>query len=233
VAAGAIAKAQAVEHASFDALLRAHVHHGAVDYPAFERSPAFRNYVESLARPARLETRTQRLAHSINAYNAFAIEGILQGLSPASLLGRARYFRFREWHYDGRAITLHDLEHDVIRPLGEPRIHFAIVCASRSCPPLRSEAYAAERLDAQLDDQARKFVNDPSRNRFDHATRTAYLCEIFKWFDDDFVSGAGSLQKYVARYVDDLAVARDLEQDAYRIEWIDYDWRLNGTPPRS
>ena len=120
----------------------------------------------------------------------------------------------------------------MIRPLDEPRIHFAIVCASKSCPRLRGEAYIAARLDAQLDAQARQFVNDPSRNRFDKATRTAYLSEIFKWFDEDFRAAAGSMQKYVARYAADPEVAQGLAADAYRVEWIGYDWSLNGTPPR-
>ena len=225
--------AQRVDHAPFDTLLKAHVKNGAVDYAGFEGNPAFLAYVDALAKPATLDTRAERLAHWINAYNALAIEGILQGLSPASFFGRVRYFKLKEWPLDGRKISLYDLEHDVIRPLGEPRIHFAIVCASLMCPSLRSEAYVAGRLDAQLDEEARRFVNDPFRNRFDGTTQTAYLSEIFKWFEDDFKASAGSVQKYVARYASDPAVARDLERDAYRIEWIDYDWRLNGTPPRS
>ena len=119
----------------------------------------------------------------------------------------------------------------MLRPLGDPRIHFAIICASKSCPFLRSEAFAAAKLDAQLDAQARQFINDPSRNRFDKASGTAALSEIFKWFEEDF-RGAGSLQKYLAKYADDPEVARMLAADGFRIEWMTYDWSLNGTPPR-
>jgi hypothetical protein len=96
---------------------------------------------------------------------------------------------------------------------------------------LRGEAYVADRLDAQLDDQARRFVNDPSKNRFDKGKRVAYLSAIFKWFDEDF-RGAGSVQKYVARYVADAEVARSLANDAFEVEWIEYDWTLNGLPPK-
>jgi len=142
-----------------------------------------------------------------------------------------RYFKLQDWPLGGRKISLYDLEHRVLRPLGEPRIHFAIICASRSCPFLRSEAYSAARLDAQLDEQARQFVNDPFRNRFDKATKTAHLSEIFKWFEEDF-QGAGSVQKYIARYIADPEVARDLAQDGYKIQYVDYDWNLNGNPPR-
>lgn len=225
------ATAAAVDPAPFDALLRAHVDAGHVDYPAFQAAPGFRAYVAELARPVQLAGRADELAYYINAYNALAIAGILEGLSPSSAIGRQRFFRFRDWPLAGRSITLHDLEHEVLRPLGEPRIHFAIVCASRSCPFLRSEAYVPSRLDAQLDAQARAFVNDPFRNRFDKATKTAQLSEIFKWFDEDF-RAAGSVQKYLARYVADADVARVLAADGYRIEWIAYDWGLNGTPPR-
>ena len=224
-------RAAGVDPAPFDALLRAHVKAGQVDYPAFQDAPAFRAYVAALAPPVELANRNEELAFYINAYNALAIAGILDGLSPASAIGRQRFFRFRDWPLAGRRITLYDLEHKLLRPLGEPRIHFAIICASRSCPFLRSEAYVPSRLDAQLDAQTRAFVNDAFRNRFDKATKTAHLSEIFKWFDEDF-RVAGSVQKYVARYVADADVARELATDGYRIEWIAYDWSLNGTPPR-
>jgi hypothetical protein len=227
-----LAFGQAPDPRAFDALLRANVRDGVVNYPGFQDNPGFRAYVADLGKPARFPGKADELAHYINAYNAPAIAGILDGLSPSTLLGRARYFKLKEWPLSGRDITLYDLEHKVIRPLGEPRIHFAIVCASKSCPFLRSEAYAAGTLDAQLDGQARQFVNDPYRNRFDKATRTAHLSEIFKWFDEDFRAAAGSTQKFVARYAADPEVARGLAADGYRIEWIDYDWSLNGTPPR-
>lgn len=228
-AAGA-ATAQGVDHAPFDALLRANVRNGVVDYPAFQNHPSFKGYLDALAKPGQPDDRAARLVYYINAYNALAIEGILQGLSPSTLFGRARYFKSKEWPLDGRNITLHDLEHRIIRPLGEPRIHFAIVCASKSCPLLRAEAYAVDRLDTQLDDQARQFVNDPLRNRFDVNAKTAHLSAIFNWFDEDF-RGAGSTQRFIARYAADPVVANALAADRFKVEWIDYDWNLNGTPP--
>jgi hypothetical protein len=224
--------AQPVDPAPFDALLRANVKAGVVNYPGFQDNAAFRQYIDDLGKPARLDGKPETLAYYINAYNALAIEGILQGLSPSSLLGRARYFRFKEWPLNGQSITLEDLENKILKPLGEPRIHFAIVCASKSCPFLRSEAYTSARLDAQLDEQARQFVNDPFRNRFDKTTRTANLSEIFKWHAEDFRAPGGSPQKYIARYVADPDMAQALASDAYKVEWIDYDWNLNGTPPR-
>jgi len=223
--------AQGIDHAPFDALLRANVAKGLVNYPGFQDSAPFKAYVADLAKGVPLAAKADQLAYNINAYNAFAIQGILDGLSPSSTLGRVRYFKLQDWPLNGRKISLYDLEHKVLRPLGDPRIHFAIICASRSCPFLRPESYTAAALDAQLDDQARQFVNDPFRNRFDKATKTAHLSEIFKWFEEDF-QGAGSVQKYIARYVADADVAKDLAQDGYKVQYIDYDWNLNGTPPR-
>jgi Protein of unknown function, DUF547 len=225
------AVAQTPEMGAFDALLRANVKAGHVNYPGFQDASGLKSYLAELAKPAKLDSKAEQLAYNINAYNAFAIQGILDGLSPSTFIGRQRYFKLQEWPLAGKRISLHDLEHAVLRPLGDPRMHFAIICASKSCPFLRSEVYTATKLDAQLDEQARQFVSDPSRNRFDKATKTAHLSEIFKWFDEDF-RGAGSVQKYIAKYVDDAEVARMLANDGFRVEWIPYDWNLNGTPPR-
>ena len=231
LAAAPAAWGQGIDHAPFDALLKANVNNGVVNYPGFQGSASFRKYIDDLARPVQLDAPGDKLAYYINAYNALAIQGILDGLSPSSLFGRLRYFKLREWPLNGQTVTLYDLEHKFIRPLGEPRIHFAIICASKSCPFLRPEAYASARLDRQLDEQARQFVNDTFRNRFDKATRTATLSEIFKWFDEDFTPVAGSTPRYVARYVADPEVAKDLAADAYKIDFIAYDWNLNGMPP--
>ena len=224
--------AQGIDHAPFDALLRANVKNGVVNYSGFQNNAAFKQYVESLSKPAKLETKADQIAYYSNAYNALAIQGILDGLSPSSFLGRARYFKTKEWPLNGRNITLYDLEHKVLRPLGDPRIHFAIICASKSCPFLRSEVYSAAKLDGQLDEQAKQFLNDPFRNRFDKGTKTAHLSEIFKWFDEDFSGPAGSVQKYIAKYVADPDAAKGLATGTYMTEWIPYDWTLNGTPPK-
>ncbi len=232
LAAISAATAQSTDAAPFDALLKANVKNGVVNYAAFQDNAAFRAYLDALAKSGRPSSKPERLAHTINAYNAFAIAAVLEGLSPSTFLGRQQFFKRKEWPFEGRGTTLQALEDDVLRKAGEPRIHFAIVCASQSCPRLRSEAYVAERLDAQLDAQARSFVNDPARNRFDKAAHTAHLSEIFHWFDSDFAAAAGSTEKFLARYVADAEVARDLSTDSYKVESIPYDWNLNGVPAR-
>jgi hypothetical protein len=97
------------------------------------------------------------------------------------------------------------------------------VCASRGCPPLRGEAYRAPDLDRQLDDQARAFLADESKNRFDSATNTVYLSPIFDWFRADFRAVAGSLPAYVARFMDDPGVSRANVE----VKFTEYDWSLN------
>lgn len=217
----------------FDATLNAHVKDGVVNYPTIARDGRFQLHLWQLDRidPLQLPTRRDRLAFWINAYNAFAIKGILDGYSPMTLWGRYRYFIAREYHVGGKSINLYDLERRLLIPdYRDPRIHFAIVCASKSCPKLRSEAYVAEALDQQLDESARAFINDPTRNRFDRERKTAHLSMIFKWYEEDFAEQAGSLLKYVRRYVTDPALAQDLEQRPYHVEFMEYDWNLNGIP---
>jgi hypothetical protein len=111
-------------------------------------------------------------------------------------------------------------------------MHFAIVCASASCPKLQPWAYQPDQLGRQLDLVARSFINDPTRNRFDRTQKVASLSMIFHWFEKDFAAVAGSVLAYVARYVDDPELAKELTQAGYRIEYLDYDWSLNGIPPK-
>ena len=222
-----------VDAEGWDALLRAHVQDGVVDYPAFAGSPELERFLDQV-RATSLDgaTREERIAFLINAYNALAIAGIVQGGSPATLYGRYRFFWRSRWPVAGEEITLWDLEHERIRPLGEARIHFALVCASASCPKLASQAYRPETLDRQLDAATRRFVNDPSRNRFDPTQRVAHLSAIFAWYAEDFEAEAPTVAAWVARYVDDPDVARGLAAGDWRIRKLDYDWSLNGPAPR-
>lgn len=222
-------------HQLFGQVLEAHVKNGAVDYPGIQSDERFPAYVAQLDRvdPNALATRAERLAFWINAYNAFAIKGILDQYSPVSYVGRYRYFIGRDYSVGGVTINLYDLERQVlIKQFQEPLIHFAIVCASTSCPKLQPWVYEPDQLERQLDRVARDFINDPTRNRFDRTRKVASLSMIFKWFDDDFSKAAGSVQAYVTRYVKDPELVQDLMRSDYRIEYLDYDWSLNGIPPK-
>ena len=131
----------------------------------------------------------------------------------------------------GKTINLYDLERKVIIPLGDMRVHFAINCASGSCPKLDSEAYTAKNIQQKLETNARHFINDVTRNRFDRDNKVAYLSKIFDWFEKDFKKQAGSIQRYLAQYVDDPKLAGQLRDDSYTIRYLVYDWSLNGSPP--
>jgi hypothetical protein len=224
-----------VSHQAWDQIVQAHVRDGQVDYPAIQDSSQLDGYLGELNRidPAKLPTRQHQLAFWINAYNAFAVKGIVDHYSPMTLWGRYRYFIGRDYQIGGAAINLYDLEREVlIKQFHEPLIHFAIVCASTSCPKLQPWAYQPDQLDRQLDRVARAFIHDPTHNRFDRAQKVASLSMIFQWFEKDFADAAGSVLAYIARYVDDSELAKELTQPGYRIEYIEYDWSLNGVPPK-
>lgn len=222
-------------HRLFEKVLEAHVKKGTVDYPGMQTDERFEAYLNEVDRvdPNALTLRNERLAFWINAYNAFAIKGILDHYSPVSYVGRYRYFIGQNYRVGGASINLYDLERQVlIKQFQEPLIHFAIVCASTSCPKLQTWVYEPDQLERQLDRVARDFINDPTRNRFDRTQKVASLSMIFKWFEEDFAGAAGSVLAYVACYVADSDLAKELTQPGYHIEFLDYDWNLNGIPPK-
>jgi hypothetical protein len=129
----------------------------------------------------------------------------------------------------GRTLTLNHLEHDIIRKdYPDPRIHFALICAARGCPPLRDEVYVAERLEEQLNDQARQFLATPVKNRVDAGARTVYLSPIFKWYGADFEKKHGSVLAAMQPYWPKES-ASALAQGGFKIRYSDYDWSLNQT----
>ena len=221
----------ASEHASFDAILKENVSsEGFVDYSAIKQDARFLDYLDYLAnaKPEDFATQDEKLAFWINAYNALTIKGILDGLSPNGFFKRITFFKSTKYDLAGRKITLNDLEHEIIIPFNEPRIHFAIVCASASCPKLIAEAYTADKLEQQLENNAIAFINNTDKNRFDVETKTASISKIFDWFKDDFIKASGSVQEYLARYVDDARAAGLLKEKALQVKHLNYDWSLNG-----
>jgi hypothetical protein len=235
---GTIASAQSLEAvidwSRWDAILHENVMDGRVDYDAIAADPGFTATVADIANADLTgHDRESVLAFSINAYNVLAVKGILDGHSPASSFGRLRFFYRDKYTVAGESLSLHSFEKEHIRTLEEPRIHFAIVCASASCPPLRSEAYFPQKVDEQLDDNARLFLNDSTRNSYDLDSGVARVSKIFKWFAEDFETAAGSVPRYIAPFVDDEEVAAALRSDRFKLRYLDYDWSLNGmkSPP--
>lgn len=219
-------------HKDFSTLLTEHVKDGVVNYAGFKTDQRFTSYLSLLKQtnPDTFTTDEEKLAFWINAYNALAIKGILDGLSPSSFLGRISYFKTTDYEVGGRTINLYDLERDIIIPFKEPRIHFAIVCASISCPKLRAEAYVATSLEQQLNDNAIDFINDDSKNNFDTKKKSANVSKIFDWFKKDFKQHSGSVQEYISQYVKDDSHKQALKTKQYKIKNLKYDWNLNGIP---
>ncbi len=225
--------AKVLSHRLWHELLIADVHDGVVNYPAIRNRDRLPSYLAQLNRvdPNGLSPE-DRLAFWINAYNAFAVSGILDGYSPKTLFGRYRYFIAREYMVGGQSLNLYDLERDIlIAQFHEPRVHFAIVCASVSCPKLQSWAFDGRQLDEQLNRATIQFVNDPSRNRFDRSRKVASLSMIFKWFARDFEARSGTLLGFVGTYLQDESLKQELLAGGYTVEFLDYDWNLNGPPP--
>jgi Protein of unknown function, DUF547 len=224
-----------MSHRLLNDVLQTSVKDGFVNYPEIQSDQRFAAYPALLDRvnPLALSTERDRLAFWINAYNACAIQGILAGYSPKPYIGWYRFFKTHTYGIGGARLNLSDLEHEILRKqFHEPRIHFAIVCASSSCPKLPSWAYNATQLDRQLDQASRAFINDQTRNHFDRQQRIAYLSKVFDWFEDDFVRSSGSVLQFVAQYVHDADLARELTPGVYRIAYLDYDWSLNGPAPK-
>lgn len=229
------------DHSAFDALLRRNVTNGLVDYASIGAARPFRAYLDALARtdPAGLPD-AERLAFWINAYNAHTIalvhaRGETRSIRniPSGDGGPPGPWRLPLASIGGRRYSLDQIEHEAIRPaFREPRIHFALVCAARGCPPLRPEAYTGDRLAAQLDAQARAFLlESPERNRVDVAARTVHLSPIFDWYREDFGGDDASLLRYVAGFHPDGPARTLLRSGQATIAWTDYDWSLNARPP--
>ncbi len=187
-------------------------------------------------------TKPQQQAFLINAYNAFTVKLVLTlypKLASIKDLGNLLQSPWKQKFVPllGATLSLDGIEHEMLRVRGrydDPRVHFAVNCASVGCPMLREEAFAAERLDAQLDEQAQRFLSDRSRNRWNPVTSKLELSKIFDWYGEDFKlghRGIGSLPAFIARYADRLAdAAADRERISAQkatLSFLDYDWRLN------
>jgi hypothetical protein len=222
-------------HGAWDALLKKHVvvlesgNASRVRYAGMgAERPALKAYLETLSRVGEGEfagwSRAERMAFLINAYNAFTVEKVLTrypGLDSIWDFGKlfGNPFRDRFFTLLGSARSLDDLEHGMLRKTyREPRIHYAVNCASIGCPMLREEAYVAARLEAQLEEQARRFLSDRARNRFRDGKLE--VSKIFDWFKEDFEPR----ERYFQRYAALLGVPAGVSP---ALTFLDYDWTLN------
>jgi hypothetical protein len=233
-----------IDDGPYARLLGAHVRPGTVsgvqlalvDYAAIKADPAYPVALANLAaaRPAELATRAERLAFWINAYNLLAIKAVVDQYPTKSIRDGGTLLRSiwtkKVGVAGGREVSLDDVEHGILRPeFKDPRVHMAIVCASLSCPDLRREPFEAARLDAQLDDQAQRFLANPTKGLvLAPDGRAARVSSIFKWFRDDFAPAGGVVAFIRARAGATLAPRLGALSDG-GLSYLDYDWSLNDT----
>jgi len=248
---GGAATAQAFDHQPWDDLLQSHVvviADGQItqtDYAGFQsQRQDLKRYLASISKVSQADfdrwSSDTQLAFLINAYNAWTVELILTKYPDLNSIKDLGGFFSSPWKKAfiplfGREVSLDHIEHALIRGAGryhEPRIHFAVNCASIGCPALRNKAYTPALLDAQLEEQTQLFLQDKSRNRLEGDQ--LQVSEIFKWYRDDFEQGwrnAETLAAFLVLYAEALELDAEqqtkLQQGQIAIRYLDYDWQLN------
>jgi hypothetical protein len=230
--AAGIVHAAGVDNTLYASLLNRHVKDGVVDYQGFKDDEAtLDRYLNTLAAvdPESL-SKNEQFAFYTNAYNAWTIKLILTRYPDVSSIKDLGSFFRSPWkkkiaRIDGQLLTLDQIEHDILRKrFRDPRVHFAVNCASKSCPPLQTEPFSGDRLDAQLDKAATAFINDSRFNRIDG--NTLWVSRIFDWFSKDFKDDViGFVIRYAAAPLRDRLVRN---KNGIRVRYLDYDWSLNG-----
>jgi len=203
-----------------------------VKYPDLKRDPAYAELVQNLKlfKPATLKTPQEKLSFWINVYNIMAVKMVLDHYPVDSIKDAGSLFgsvwKKTVGEVGGQKMTLHAIEHEILRKMGDPRIHAAIVCASISCPDLRREAFTPDQLEAQLDDQLKKFLANPGKGlQVDRKDGRITLSKIFKWFKEDFESKGGVLP-FLSRYAPEKDRAF-LKNGGGKISYLGYNWDLN------
>jgi len=218
------------DHTLFDRILQVHVENGLVDYASLkaEDEADLDEYLQSLADAKGFDGSDDELAFWLNAYNAAVIKGILDRYPQVkSVMDIEGFFEDKRWRAAGRLRSLNEIENEIIRPRFEdPRIHFILVCAAQSCPPLPNRAMEGKTLQSQLDRATREAVNSTKYVQVDPEAKVFRLSRIMSWYRKDFEEEAGSLQAYVLRYIEDPAKSQ-LQGADYTVEFMDYDWALN------
>lgn len=230
-----------VRHDLWTSLLKRYVDkNGSVDYANWKQSSAdlrsLDEYLDLLSRasPDLPGTREARLAFWINAYNAVTIKGILREFPTQSIQdlasesGGYNIWRDLLLKVGGNSYSLGQIEHEILRKMDEPRIHFAIVCASKGCPQLGNEAYTSDNIEAQLKSNSQALFADSSKCYYDASKNQLYLSPILQWYADDFGANQGEQLKTIAPYLP-APVREELKKAGKAdVSFLEYDWTLNG-----
>ena len=235
-------------HRIYTILLRKHVRKGAVRYGNLKKDPLFKRYIRQLEKtnPEGIKNKQARLAFWINAYNAYTLKVIIENYPIKSIKKlHSKYSSgfssilggtvWNSWKFliNKKEYTLDKIEHGIIRKeFNDPRIHAALVCAAKSCPPLRSEAYEASKLERQLASQMRQWLGNTKLNKYDASKNTLFLSKILKWYKEDFGDSRSELLEYLRPYFPSK-VRKELSKNEksndkdVSIRYLDYDWSLN------
>lgn len=229
-----------IDHSIWDELLKKYVDkNGLVNYRAFKASDAdMTSIVEylnqlSTAGPDKLASNDAELAFWINAYNAVTVHGILREYPTTSIRNHtAKFFGYNIWHdlqlyVGGNLYSLDQIEHKILRKKDEPRIHFAIVCASIGCPRLLNEAYVAAKVNEQLEENAKDFFSRSQNFRYQHEQQKMQLSSIMDWFGEDFGANQAARLKEIAKWLPTEDAQRAAIRNSVTISYLDYDWKLN------
>ncbi|MBT8393351.1 MAG: DUF547 domain-containing protein [Bacteroidia bacterium] len=214
--------AEAFDHSVLNDLLQKYVSvQGNVNYNGFKSDRiALRNYISSLGEnmPLNSWSKEDKLAYWINAYNALTIDLILRNPSVKSIKDIKDTWDQRLWNFGEKRYSLNQIEHEILRKMNEPRIHFAIVCASVSCPKLQNEAFTASNLEIHLTNSTKEFLSDSSKNKL--SRNSVKLSKIFKWFAKDFKHNQ-SLIDFLNKY-SNIQISQNASKS-----YMDYNWDLN------
>lgn len=211
-----------VDHSSWNTLLTTYVSdEGHVNYQGFKNDIAtLYSYIHYLSTqmPSEKWSKQEKLAYFINVYNANTIKLIVDNYPTKSIKDLHNPWSKKFTKIGNDRYSLSDIEHGILRKMDEPRIHFAINCASTSCPKLVNKAFTAENLEDLLEHATKGFINNPNKNKL--SEKKVKLSKIFKWYKDDFTKNA-RLIDYINRYA-----AIQIQKDA-QISFLEYDWSLN------
>lgn len=213
---------EAFNHEQWNSLLNKHVSKsGNVNYKGILKDiESLKSYITALGKnmPTETWTKNDKLAYWINAYNALTVDLIVRNYPVKSIKDIDDPWEQRLWNLGGKWFNLEEIEHQILRKMNEPRIHFGIVCASFSCPKLLNEAYTAEQLELQLTEATRSFLADSKRNNI--SENELNLSKIFQWFAKDFKQN-GSLIDFIDQY-SDIHISPNAKK-----RYKDYNWDLN------
>lgn len=231
------AEGTAFSHNLFDQVLQEHVDEtGQVNYTKLKANPErLEAYLDLLAaaRPTEWSYNAQ-LTFWINAYNALIIKGVIDHY-PTTSVRKVKWFKgfFSRLKFQvaGKTYTPNQIEHGILRQeFVDPRVHFALVCASRSCPPLGNRAFSAETIEEDLETVTFNFIQNPEQVSIDRSKRLVYLSKIFKWYDDDFREGYDGVADFLADYLP-LENTEFLSSTDVKFRYLNYDWTLNDQKP--